>query len=496
MLLYFRDCLENLMQTANALGGGRYTILPPDGPFDTCAWRLSVVKTFQLLSKGYALSVANTGNYISVAYRAVTPKKPYIKHVTTLGDSQRIVAIEDIRNDQGVSLVKRGTLINSSLYERLVRHKLLRPIDHVVSVEDPVTPLSLVIEAKRLLSKETDLQQAVDSRFIQRDLLTPLGSIRLEPQLAFKLTVCREQSYERYQHMLRVALIALHIASRSRWSADDAQQLATAAIFHDLGEMHLEPSLFDGNPLTLEQRRQIFAHPTIAYLFLKEFPAYHPQVSLAVYQHHERVDGSGYPAGVSGDGVVPAARVIGASELFVVTQLSEGRSARRLFSTADVLAFNAEKFDSEIILFLIEAAKCIKKDTDTWLNSSSANKKVLFERLQFVAKILQGAEGLGAGCQNDMTAFINKQLEHILEMANRCGANLHAAADLLELIDDDIALLELDSLVQEMIFLVQNTAREAMRRWAEDELPGHQQEALSEWLRNAEMALYKAGYLI
>jgi hypothetical protein len=418
---------------------------------------------------------------------------PYIKQVTALGDTHQVVVVEDICNDQGVSLVKRGTQIDSALYDRIVRHKLLRSIDYSLSVKDPVTSLSLVVEAKRLLSQEPSLVKAVDSRFIERDLLIPLGNIHLEPPLAFKLTVCREQSLKRFQHMLRVTLIALHIASRLRWSVDDKLQLATAAIFHDLGEIHLDQSLFNGQPLTSPQRRQIFSHPTIAYLLLKEFPAYHPQISLAVLQHHERIDGSGYPKGISGKHVVPAARVIGASELLTVTHLKTGAMVNRHFSMTEVLTFNSVKFGNDVIIPLIEASKRIGNDADTVVNSEQINKSSLQSRMNLMLEIMQGAVDLYSNHHDDMTAFIRIQLERISEMAKRCGADQYSPEDLLELIGEDkMALLELDTLVREIIYLVQSTAREAMRRWVKDEFLEDDQDPVAMWLRQAEIAINDA----
>jgi HD-GYP domain-containing protein (c-di-GMP phosphodiesterase class II) len=425
----------------------------------------------------------------------VTQSPLYIKQVTELGDTQKVVATEDICNEQGVSLAKQGTRIDSSLYDRLVRHKLLRPIDCSVSVENPITQLTLVTEAKQLIASEPDLEQAVDSRFIQRDLLTLLGSVHIEPQLGFKLTLCRERSLERYQHMLRVALISLHVASRLRWPTNERLELAAAAIYHDLGELHLDPSLFDGQPLNLARRRQIFSHPTIAYLILKEFSAYHPRVSFAVHQHHERLDGSGYPKGLSGNEVVPAARVIGASELLAVIRLEPERKDSRLFSTAEVLAFNAEKFGNEIVVPLIDAAKRIEVDSDILSYSGTVNKSVLQARMSLLVDILRGAEELDTGSNNEMTAFISRQLGRISAMSNRCCPNLNTSDDLLTLIgEDSVALSELDALVREMIFLVQSTAREAMRRWVKDALPAHDQAPLARWLKNAEMALHSAGF--
>ncbi|MEL0584455.1 MAG: HD domain-containing phosphohydrolase [Candidatus Thiodiazotropha sp. (ex. Lucinoma kazani)] len=427
---------------------------------------------------------------------SLTQPDPYIKHVTTLGDMQQIVSTEDILNDEGVSLVKQGTRIDSSLYERLVRHKLLRPLDNSLSVENAVTPLSLLTDAKRLLASEPELERAIDESFIQRDILTPLVTIHLEPQMAFKLTVCREQSIDRYHHMLRVALVALYIAAQLRWSSDERHILATAGVFHDLGEMHLEPSLFDrSKPLTLAQRRQIYSHPTIAYLFLREFPAYHPRISFAVHQHHERLDGSGYPKGLIGDDVMSVARLLGAAELLTVIRLEQKNSGNGLFSTAEVLKFNAERFGCEIILPLIEAAKRIDKATGPTSQNGITNKTALQARMKLLIEILQGAKGIDVEGDGEMAAFISNQLEGVEGMAKRCGVDLNAPANLLAIIgDDDQAVSELNALVREMIFLVQSTAREALRRWVKDEIPEQDQEPLTKWLRNAELALHSAGF--
>ncbi|MEW8398376.1 MAG: hypothetical protein AB2707_19650, partial [Candidatus Thiodiazotropha sp.] len=189
---------------------------------------------------------------------------PYIKLVTELGDMRQVRALQDIESDRGTVLVKRGEAVDSSKYDRLASRRLRRPLDYTLAVEERVTAERLMLDGKRLLKDEPELREAIDKRFIQRDLLTPLGTVPLEPQMAFRLTVCRERCAERYQHMMRVALIALYVASRLRWQADDRQELATAALFLDLGEMHLEPSIYASRqPLSMAQHRQIYSHPEI-----------------------------------------------------------------------------------------------------------------------------------------------------------------------------------------------------------------------------------------
>jgi HD-GYP domain-containing protein (c-di-GMP phosphodiesterase class II) len=422
---------------------------------------------------------------------------PYIKLVTELGDKRQVVAIDDIHADQGATLVKRGESVDSTKYDRLASHKLLRPLDYSLTVEDRVTAEMLMLDAKRLLKSEPELHHAIDKRFIQRDLLTPLGTIPLEPQLAFKLTVCRECCAARYHHMMRVALVSLYIVSRLRWPADDRQELATAALFQDLGEMHLDPALFTSRqPLSMAQRRQIYSHPSIAYRFLKSFPNYHPHISQAVHQHHERLDGSGYPNGLSGDGVIPAARVLGAAELLTAIRLERKNNSGRLFSTTEVLKFNADRFGKEIIMPLIESAKRIDEELNKTSTVGSVNKTILQARMKLLNDILQGADAIDVSGDNEMAKFIVQQLRRLTGMAQRCGFDLRTPVKLFNIIgDEERALSELDALVSEMIYLVQSTAREALRRWVNDDTPAKDQAPLTKWLRHVDLTLYSAGFL-
>jgi HD-GYP domain-containing protein (c-di-GMP phosphodiesterase class II) len=428
---------------------------------------------------------------------SVIQPDPYIKLVTELGDMRQVVAIQDIHSDRGTTLVKRGESVDSSNYDRLSGHNLLRPLDYSLAVEDRVTAEKLMLDGKWLLQKEPEIEQAVDRRFVQRDLMTPLGTVPLESQLSFRLTVCRECCVDRYHHMMRVALISLYVASRLRWPADNRQELANAALFLDLGEMHLEPSIFTSwQPLSMAQHRQIYSHPEIAYRFLKKFPIYHPRVSEAVHQHHERLDGSGYPNGLSGDEVIPAARVLGAAELFTAIRLERKKSSASLFSTSEVLRFNAERFGTDIMAPLIEAAKRVDATIDKESSVGSVNKATLQARMKLLNDILQGADAIDVNSADEMAMFIVRQLKRLTGMAKRCGFDLRAPVKLLNIIgDEQRALSELDALVSEMIYLVQSTAREALRRWVKDGVPEQEQQPLTKWLRHTDLALHSAGFL-
>jgi response regulator RpfG family c-di-GMP phosphodiesterase len=84
----------------------------------------------------------------------------------------------------------------------------------------------------------------------------------------------------------------------------------TAAIIHDLGKISIPAEILSKpSRLTVNEFNLIKEHPQVGYDILKdiEFPW---EIATMVYQHHEKIDGSGYPLGVSGSEILPESRVL------------------------------------------------------------------------------------------------------------------------------------------------------------------------------------------
>jgi len=277
----------------------------------------------------------------------------YVRHVTDMGDKHPVVASEHIENADGMRLVRAGTRVNSELFDKLVRHKLLKPLDSSLSAEDAVIVSTLLNDAKRMLSQEPCLGQMVELT-PHREPLRVLGAVSLNEALSFKLTVCREQAWEKYNHLLRVALASVFLGDHLRLSDTELVQLATAGLFHDLGELHVDPKIFSARrPLSPAERRQIYAHPYVAYLILKSFPQYHPHISTAVLDHHERIDGSGYPRGLRGDAVSSMGLMLAVTEL-VVVMLGRTHSRPDPRCMASQLKLNVDRFGQPRIAPFVE----------------------------------------------------------------------------------------------------------------------------------------------
>ncbi len=97
---------------------------------------------------------------------------------------------------------------------------------------------------------------------------------------------------------------------------DGAKTVRRAALVHDLGRLGVSNAIWDKQaPLTPTERERVRLHPYLTERMLASSHALAPLAALAV-QHHERLDGSGYPRGLAGDAITPAGRILAAADMY------------------------------------------------------------------------------------------------------------------------------------------------------------------------------------
>ena len=116
-------------------------------------------------------------------------------------------------------------------------------------------------------------------------------------------------------HQRRVSDLAVAIAETVGFERDKIEAVRVAAIIHDLGKISVPAEILSKpSRLTVNEFNLIKEHPQVGYDILKdiEFPW---EIATMVYQHHEKLDGSGYPLGVAGDDILPESRVLTVADI-------------------------------------------------------------------------------------------------------------------------------------------------------------------------------------
>jgi HD-GYP domain-containing protein (c-di-GMP phosphodiesterase class II) len=157
---------------------------------------------------------------------------------------------------------------------------------------------------------------------------------------AMALTVDRRDPYTA-GHQRRVADLAIAIGREMGLENGVLAGIGMASAIHDLGKISI-PAEILSKPTKLSEMEMnlIKTHPQTGYDILKEVEFPWP-IAQIVLQHHERVNGSGYPQGLSGREILPEARIVAVAD--VVEAIASYRPYRPAFGIETALDEIREK---------------------------------------------------------------------------------------------------------------------------------------------------------
>ena len=127
------------------------------------------------------------------------------------------------------------------------------------------------------------------------------------------LKLFRLKEKETYAHSVRVSLYSTKLAEKLELPDDEIASIWLAGLLHDLGKLTVPNDILLGEkPLTKEESALIKKHPIDGVNYLKEFTS--ERVYLGALEHHERLDGKGYPYGLKK--ISLAGRIIAITDTF------------------------------------------------------------------------------------------------------------------------------------------------------------------------------------
>ena len=250
-----------------------------------------------------------------LAVETLAENKQFVRAVTSYADDHEILASEDIYSQKGIKLIPNGTRISKKFYDRLVAHKLLKPIEQSLAISDALDARKLVELTHAEAHRVPSLAPMLENRELLDKMQGLLGDVQLPAPLALKISVIRVDQPNFFQHCLITAMLSRVLAVRANLSRDEIRALALASIFHDLGETCIAPDIFaPQHKITEAEYRHLYTHPITGYLMLHDFSEIPEETAIAVLQHHERLDGSGYPYRLPGEQIGKVSRFLAVAE--------------------------------------------------------------------------------------------------------------------------------------------------------------------------------------
>jgi HD domain len=235
--------------------------------------------------------------------------------ILAASETQRIIAASDIFDIAGTKLWARNQPVSAELQRKLLDRKLREPLESCLVAEDGVTPASLVERFEQLV--ESDARLAPVLRPHAAKLLREAAHLPLHPVAQLLLSAGRAARPQTFDHAIAAMGLAGALMVAHGGQTPDIRLAMLCGLLHDLGEMYIAPLHGEAEAdreLDALSYRQLVVHPHIGLLLVAQLTNYPGSVARAVAEHHERLDGSGYPHARQGDGLSPLGRLMAVTD--------------------------------------------------------------------------------------------------------------------------------------------------------------------------------------
>jgi len=197
---------------------------------------------------------------------------------------------EDLYGIDRKLLVKAGEKVNKRILDRIVNSaKSIR----YVKIKD--TPL---IEDFGAAFKDERYKIILAPEGISKKTLNIIQNISVPEKVIGELKNIKKRLPYTFKHILMVTILGARISLDKNLNDEyKPKKMARACIVHDIGKSRIPPEILNKrSPLTRQERKLLKNHPLLGYLLLHYYYGRnHNKYDFASYEHHERLDGSGYP---------------------------------------------------------------------------------------------------------------------------------------------------------------------------------------------------------
>lgn len=238
-----------------------------------------------------------------------------------------MVTAQSIFNEKGAPFLVRGTPLTNRYIHHL--HRLKVPELHVTSLSSDFQlppPPDIIEERTRIQAvdkvaetfQQTEAHGQFDMRLLERcaDLL--VSDIMAKKKNLVQLTDIRLHDSYTFSHSVNVAVLATMLGELCGYSKSKLQVLSLGGLLHDLGKLTVPNAILNKpGSLTADEFRIIRGHPAEGRRMLKELASPASSIlAIIAAQHHEHIDGSGYPHHVRGNSIHPYSRITAIADVY------------------------------------------------------------------------------------------------------------------------------------------------------------------------------------
>ncbi len=252
-------------------------------------------------------------NALPADFRVANPHA--LATILEASETRSIIASSDIFDINGMKLWARNQPVTPDLQRKLMDRSLRKPLETCLMAEDGVTPTSLKQALARLIDTEGVLSPLL--RPHAAALMHGVAGIRLHSVVQLLISAVETARPAAFAHALDAMAVAGALMHANGGDERLIGQAMTAGLLHDVGEMYISPEYGEADAnttLDVDAYRQLVVHPHVGQLLLGQLTDYPRDIVRAVAEHHERLDGSGYPHLLTGERMSALGKLLSATE--------------------------------------------------------------------------------------------------------------------------------------------------------------------------------------
>lgn len=272
-----------------------------------------------------------------------------------------------IYNENGVILIQQGMTLTKTMIRRLVnqgityvyvKDKLTNDIlvESVISEQLRMDAIEVIKDTyltleKDVISKNSYIlnKKSEELIFVVKRLMSELKNQEESISLLADILITDDYTF---QHSINVTIYSILIGIKLNFTCKQLIDIGTGAILHDIGKVFIEKDILTKpGILTDEEYKIIKRHTELGFDYIRKNTSLSTVIAHCAYQHHERLDGSGYPRGLEDNDIHIFAKVIAIADVFdAVTSNRVYRDALLPHEAMEILYAGAvDKFDKNMI---------------------------------------------------------------------------------------------------------------------------------------------------
>ncbi|MCH5265095.1 MAG: HD-GYP domain-containing protein [Lachnospiraceae bacterium] len=220
-----------------------------------------------------------------------------------------------------------------------------------------------VSEGVQYLYSNSDSQQFTDTTArITNDLMSAIND---NEALAVDISVLKTSDEYTFKHSVDVATMSMIIAKKQGLPQKDIYNIGIAGLLHDMGKSKIPLEILNKPARLNEDEFAIMKqHSALGYEILKDKKEFSKVIPVAVLQHHEKMNGKGYPLGCAADQITSYAKILSVADVYdaLVTErpykksFSQRTAVEMIMSMTEELDITAMRsFLSSVILYPVDS---------------------------------------------------------------------------------------------------------------------------------------------